>query len=129
MQIHVIQPGQSLYQLSQTYDVPVQTIAEANEIDTASTLVVGQALVIPMVGQYYWVHQGDSLFKIARTYGITPERLAAVNGISVNQPLTVGQRLYIPPAPRRQAEINAYIEPRGDSVSPALTQAARETAP
>ncbi|MUG71249.1 glycoside hydrolase family 18 protein [Paenibacillus validus] len=129
MQIHVIQPGQSLYQLSQTYGVPVQTIAEANEIDSASTLVVGQALVIPMVGQYYWVHQGDSLFKIARTYGITPERLAAVNGISVNQPLTVGQRLYIPPAPRRQAEINAYIEPRGDSVSPALTQAARETAP
>ena len=41
MQIHVVQPGQTLYGLSQAYDVPVETIAEANEINPANTLVVG----------------------------------------------------------------------------------------
>ncbi|SDD76193.1 spore germination protein [Paenibacillus sp. UNCCL117] len=129
MQIHVVQPGQSLYQLSRTYGVTVAAIAEANELRTADTLVIGQALVIPIVGRYVWVRPGDTLAGIAGAYGLTAQRLAEVNGISATQTLQVGTRLYIPPAPRRSAESNAYIEPRGNAVSPALTEAARSAAP
>jgi spore germination protein len=52
MQIHVVQSGQSLYQLSQTYGIPVATIAEANEISPSNTLVVGQTfrLLGPITG-------------------------------------------------------------------------------
>lgn len=129
MQIHVIQPGQTLYQLSQAYGVMVKTIAEANELDTTETLVVGQAIVIPITGQYYWVRPGDTLPRIAQAYGIPAARLAEVNQIAVDQPLTAGTRLYIPPHPHRTAEVNAYIEPRRKEVTPGLTRAAEEAAP
>ncbi|MBW7476061.1 glycoside hydrolase family 18 protein [Paenibacillus oenotherae] len=129
MQIHVVQSGDSLYRIAHAYGIPIEDITEANEISAANTLVVGQALVIPIVGQYYWVQPGDSLFLIAQRFRISVHTLAAVNQLSVNSPLAVGIRLYIPPKPKRNAEIIAYIEPRGDSVSPNLTQAAREAAP
>lgn len=129
MQIHVVQRGQSLFGISQAYGVPVSAITEANEISAEQSLVVGQALVMPIVGQYYWVQPGDSLYVIARKFGTTPQALASVNRITINQPLRVGLRLYIPPSPRRSAEINAYLEPRGDQVAPNLIQSARAASP
>ncbi|SEC46156.1 glycosyl hydrolase family 18 protein [Paenibacillus sp. GP183] len=50
MRIHVVQPGQTLYQISHMYGVPAKKIADANEISIDKTLVVGQALVIPVAG-------------------------------------------------------------------------------
>ncbi|WP_040952505.1 glycoside hydrolase family 18 protein [Gorillibacterium massiliense] len=129
MQIQVVQPGQTLHQISVTYGVSVEEIAEANELPPNIELVVGQALVIPIVGSYYWVRDGDTLNSIAAKYGITVQTLADANHISPTGSVSPGKRLYIPPKPRRFAEINAYIEPRGDSVSPALLNAAREAAP
>jgi spore germination protein len=129
LQIHVVQPGQSLYRLSQVYEVPAQRIAEVNEISVEDSLVVGQALVIPIVGKYYWVEPGDNLYRIAQKFGVSAQTLASVNRLDPNRPLHVGLRLYIPPSPRRSAEINAYIEPRGNEVTPNLIRSAREAAP
>ncbi|REE78741.1 spore germination protein [Paenibacillus taihuensis] len=129
MQIHVVQAGQTLYRIAQTYGVPVESITEANEISAGNSLVIGQALVIPIVGQYYWVQQGDTLTSIARKFGTTAAALANVNSLSATTPLRVGLRLYIPPGPKRNAAVNAYIEPRGNSVSESLIQAARNAVP
>lgn len=129
MQIHVIQPGQTLYQLSQIYGIGADEIADANEIRLNVPLVVGQTLVIPIVGTYYWVQQGDTLTSIARSFGTTAQALADVNDIPAAGTLAVGTRLYVPPRPRRAAEINAYVEPRGERVAPALLEASREAAP
>lgn len=46
-----------------------------------------------------------------------------------NAPLRVGLRLYIPPDSKREAEINAYVEPRGESVSQELQSSSRNAAP
>ncbi len=128
MQIHVVQAGQSIYSIAQTYNTTVQDIVTANEIQNPNQLVVGQALVIPIIGSYYWVHPGDSLFSIANRFGIRYQTLARVNNISPNQPLPIGLRLYIPPQLKRNAEVNAYVEPTGRTVSPYLEQSARESA-
>jgi spore germination protein len=128
MQIHVVQPGQTLHRLSQVYGTPISTIAEANQISTESPLVVGQALVIPIVGKYYWVQPGDNLYSIAKKFGISVQTLATYNHLSLNQQLHVGTRLHIPPS-HSKAEINAYIEPRGNEVAPNLIQSAKEAAP
>jgi spore germination protein len=129
VQIHVVQPGQTLFGVSQAYGVPYERIAQANEIDPTQSLVVGQALVIPIVGRYYWVRPGDTLFLIGRRYGISANTLAQVNRIPLNRPLPIGLRLYIPPLPKRNAEFNAYLEPRGETVSEALQRSAEEAAP
>ncbi|MCD1258629.1 glycoside hydrolase family 18 protein [Paenibacillus athensensis] len=129
MQIHVVQRGQSLYSIAQAYGIDWSAIAEANRIDPQQTLVIGQALVVPVAGSYYWVQPGDSLYLISRKTGVPVATLAEVNGIDAAKPLNVGQRLYLPPKPKRAAEVNAYIEPRGGAVSPALANSAREAAP
>lgn len=129
MQIHVVQPGQTLYGIAQAYEVSTDTITEANQLSAPGSLVAGQALVIPIAGQYYWVQPGDSYYSIAKRFGLKASELAEVNGLTLNQPLQVGLRLYLPPGPRRQAEVNAYVEPRGESVSQPLQNAAREAAP
>ncbi|WML34229.1 glycoside hydrolase family 18 protein [Clostridium sp. OS1-26] len=129
MQIHVVQPGQSIFGIAQAYNSTVSAIVAANEIPNPNQLVVGQALVIPIVGSFYWVQPGDSLYSIARSFGINYQTLAQVNGISATQPLQIGLRLYIPPRPKRDAEINAYVEPIAGKVAPELEQAARSAAP
>lgn len=129
MQIHVVQPGQSIFEIAQIYNSTVSAIVSANEIPNPNQLVVGQTMVIPIVGSFYWVQPGDSLYSIGQRFGISYQELARINQISVTQPLPIGLRLYIPPRPRIEAEINAYVEPLGGTVSPALEQAARKAAP
>lgn len=88
--------------------------------------MVGQAIVIPIVGSFYWVQPGDTLFTIAQRFGVNYITLAQVNGLNPNQPLLPGLRLYIPPRQKTDAEVNIYIEPTGDAVSQVLLNSARE---
>lgn len=129
MQIHVVEPGQSIFEIARLYNTTVASIVGANEVPNPNQLVVGQTLVIPIIGNYHWVQAGDSLYSIGRSYGINFQTLAEVNRIPLNRPLQIGQRLYIPPRPKREAEINAYIEPLGGTVSTALEDSARKAAP
>ena len=129
MQIHVIQPGDSLTAIARAYGSTVTDIVEANEIPNPNQLVVGQTIVIPIIGNFYWVQPGDNLYSIARRFGTTYQELARINAIPVDRPLQVGFRLYIPQRPKTQTETNAYVEPRGNTVAPELETAAREAAP
>ena len=129
IQIHVVQPGESLWGISQMYGTTVQNLVAANQIPEPDRLVVGQALVIPIWGQFYVVQAGDSLWSIGQRFGINYMTLAQMNGINPNSLLMIGTRLFIPPLPKTSAEILAYIEPRGDEVSEALINQVREANP
>jgi spore germination protein len=129
MQIHIVKRNESLTTIARAYNTTVNDIVEANDIPNPNNLVVGQAMVIPIVGSFYYVQPGDSLWSIGQKTGVPYQQIASVNRISLNQQLYVGFRLYIPQAPKRRAEFNAYVEPRGTSVAPALEASAREAAP
>lgn len=101
----------------------------ANQIPDPNQLVVGQALVIPVWGQFYTVQPGDSLYAIGQRFGVNYLTLAQMNGINPNAPLMIGMSIFIPPSTKRAAEILAYIEPRGNSVSDSLVNQAREAGP
>ena len=70
MQIHVVQSGQTLYGIARTYGISVADLSAANQINPIQTLVIGQALVIPISGMYYFVQPGDTLYKIGRRFGV-----------------------------------------------------------
>ncbi len=128
MQIHVVKSGDTLFSIANTYSTSIFSISEANELQTPN-LVVGQALVIPIIGQYYFVQPGDTLFTIGRQFNISPEELARINNIQINMVLPVGFRLYIPPRPKTSITSFGYIEPLGDTVSPVLENAAEKNTP
>lgn len=129
MQIHVVQSGQTLYDISRTYGMSVADVALANQIDPIQTLVIGQALVIPITGMYYFVRPGDSLYRIGRRFGISAASLAQINAINPARPLSIGFRLYIPPAPKTRLETNAYVEAVNGSFTDAATASVTEHSP
>lgn len=45
--IHVVRAGETLSEIARNYDVTVQEIVQANGLDNANAIRVGQALVIP----------------------------------------------------------------------------------
>lgn len=128
MHIHVVEQGQSLTSIAQTYGLSAEEIARSNDLPNPDQLVVGQALVIPITGSYHWVQPGDTLYLLGQRYQISAAELARVNRISQYQPLSIGQRLYIPPRPRPAADFNAYAEPQRQ-VTPALEADVRRAAP
>ncbi|WP_440897347.1 glycosyl hydrolase family 18 protein [Amphibacillus sp. Q70] len=128
MQIYIVKQGDSIYSIANTFGSSVEDIVQANELETPGELVVGQALVIPIVGQFYFVRPGDSLYSISQTFNLTVTELAEINAINPNQPLPIGFRLYIPEQPKITIETNAYVEPIGETVSPALINAAEKHA-
>ncbi|WP_186580173.1 glycoside hydrolase family 18 protein [Aquibacillus kalidii] len=129
MQIHVVQSGENLWRIAQTYHTKIPNIVQANQIADANQLVVGQALVIPIWGSFYWVKPGDTWWAIGQRFGIPYTTIAQMNRINPETPLPIGLRLFIPPIPKRRAEINAYIEPRGATVNPTLINDARASGP
>ncbi|MGP4059696.1 glycosyl hydrolase family 18 protein [Halobacillus litoralis] len=129
MQIHVVQQGDSVYSIASLYESTPNAIIEANELETPGDLVVGQAIVIPIVGQFYFVQPGDSLYTIAQQFNTTADQLAQVNGIQPGGVLPVGYRLYIPEQPPTPISTNAYIEPFGGEVSDILEASAETRAP
>lgn len=129
MQIHVVSNNQTLTGIAAAYSTTVNDLIEANDLPNPNRLTIGQALLIPIIGSFYWVKPGDSLWSIAQRFRVNYEQLASINSIPVNQHLQVGLRLYIPELPKRPVDTNAYVEPRGTSVAPNLEASARETAP
>src|SRR5690625_4155586 len=128
MQIYVVQMGDTLFSIANTFQTSISAITEANELETPN-LVVGQALVIPITGQYYFVKVGDSLFTIAERFNVSAEMLARVNQIPPSSTLPVGLRLYIPPGQKSPLTSFGYIEPIGETVSPVLENDAEVNTP
>ncbi|MBY7141556.1 glycoside hydrolase family 18 protein [Virgibacillus sp. NKC19-3] len=129
MQIYVVEQGDTLNKIAATYHTTVNVIIDANELDAPDNLVVGQALVIPIIGNFYFVQPGDTLYSIAQTFGISYQELAQVNNLSLDHALQIGFRLYIPSSATREITSSAYIEPFGNTVSETLENAAMKNAP
>jgi len=111
MQIEVVNPGESLWQIANRYGVTVDSIIRLNDLDQPERLVPGQALVIPTVGGYYTIQQGDSFYSIANRFGVSLQNLIQANPNVDPTQLQAGQVVRIPQAPRPIIESNAYLQP------------------
>lgn len=129
MQIYVIKNGDNLYDIANSFNSTVEEIATANEIKNPDVLVVGQTIVIPIVGSYYFVKPGDTLINLGQRFDISYITLALINKINPNSPLKIGQKLYIPPQKKPFKNFNGYIEPLGGKASDYLLSQAEIAAP
>ncbi len=102
--IHIVQPGETLFGIAQQYGVPLDQLAQANEITNLSILRSGQRLLIPLSeGQapaserrIHVVQAGDTLTALAARYGVTPAAIVAANQLADPNKLVVGMQLIIP---------------------------------
>ncbi|MGC4376325.1 LysM peptidoglycan-binding domain-containing protein [Fictibacillus sp. Mic-4] len=110
MQIHVVQKGDSLWKLSQFYEVPWQEIAAVNGLTKEDVLAVGQTILI-LTPLSYRVQQGDTLAKIAGKLGVTVEQLRQANPGLTDSALYVGRVIRVPEREKRTLVTNAFAEP------------------
>jgi LysM repeat protein len=103
---HKVQPGETLWSLSQTYGVGLQTLAAANGISNINFVVAGTVLTIPAgsssgggqsaAASTYVVQPGDTLWRISRMFGVSLDQLVAANGLANPHLVVVGTRLSVP---------------------------------
>lgn len=100
--IYTIQRGDSLWKISQKYDIPVNDIIAFNNLSSAN-LQIGDELRIPITSQEdntsnqfsYTVKKGDTLWSIAKQFNVSVDSIKTTNNLASNL-LTLGQTLIIP---------------------------------
>ncbi|MFB5661832.1 glycosyl hydrolase family 18 protein [Alteribacillus sp. HJP-4] len=112
MQIHVVTPGDSLWEIAQSYNVDYQAIVEANQLPDPEQLVTGQALVIPIEGRFYWAAPGESLRRISERCQVPFSELLRINRLSYSEFVPEGYPLYIytPYRQKPAIDVGAYID-------------------
>lgn len=109
MKIHIVQQGDTLFDLSKKYGVPLQKLIESNpQLANPDQLNIGDKVKIPTVGvsvggnggnviYKHVVKQGDTLWKLSNAWGIPLQSLINANPqLSNPDELTVGEFVNIP---------------------------------
>jgi spore germination protein len=101
---YIMQPGETIYHLSNRFNVSVETIMTFNELSDPSHTYPGQLLFIPtpyrqpVEGKEYIVQQGDTLYDIAVKHNVSMRDLIRVNYITLPYIVYAGQSLILPDA-------------------------------
>lgn len=112
--IYTVQSGDTISGIAEKFNISVNTIRWANELDKKENINVGQKLVIlPINGIQYTVKNGDTLSGISKKFETDAEEILSFNDVEDPNELKPGLKLIIPdaepivvetPAPKPQAK-------------------------
>jgi murein DD-endopeptidase MepM/ murein hydrolase activator NlpD len=100
--IYIIQEGDTLWGISQTFGIDPLELMEANGLDTNSVISPGMQLVIPGFPGVQGVLTtrdlalGESLESAAERYGVPEESLARLNRVVNQERVYIGQQVILP---------------------------------
>lgn len=96
MQIHVVEPGDTITSIANQYGLTTERIIIENELPNPENLVVGQSIAILFPDVVHTVTEGDTLFGISETYNVEPLQILRNNpNIAANEILIPGQTVVI----------------------------------
>ena len=95
MIIHVVQPGENIYSISQSYGVSSQRIIFDNQLPSSSELVVGQSLLILLPEITHQVASNETLYSIANLYGTSVLNIVRNNPYLLDLDLYEGENIVI----------------------------------
>src|SRR4051794_34947212 len=100
MAIHVVRYGESLWSISNHYNIPIPTIVRDNGIIDIHSIVPGLALYLPNVQssfyRNYQIRVGDTLWSLARRFRTSIEQIIQANQGIESKRLIIGQLIIIP---------------------------------
>lgn len=108
MVTYVVRRGDTLWKIAQQYRVTATQIQSVNELLDPNSLVVGQALLIPVPYREYVVKSGDTLWKIAQRMHTTTQALQQANALSNPNVIHPGDILHVPDVQKMTIDVNAF---------------------
>ena len=114
MESYIVNEGDSLDFIADTYGVSAQDIIKLNNLDEPYDLKENTILYIPTskdVFNYYRVKLGDTLYSISEFVNSTPLILAKINGIDVNDYIYPDQVLMVP-----KQDVLVYATKENDTI-------------
>lgn len=122
--IHTVHAGDTLWSISQRYNVPLRDLMDINEVRPPYELNTGERLMLPAPNTYE-VRKGDSLSSIARMFKISVRDLSRLNEVPSPYIIHPGQTLRVPSSVARvqYAELNDNNNNKGQSYVPDQRQA------
>ncbi len=101
---YIVLPGDSLYKISQKFNVPLKELIAANNISAPYIIYPGQKIFVPRTtppqpppgGKVYIVKKGDTLSSIAKSFNVSVDSIVKLNNLSNPDLIYPGQRLLIP---------------------------------
>ena len=105
---HIVKRGETLYNISKTYNIPYDSLTAANPLVLPTSLEIGSALKIPCleadkktaseikdsIPLYHVVQKGENIYRISLKYNLKPSDIYKLNpGSEVS--ISVGQKLLL----------------------------------
>lgn len=95
--IYVVRKGDTTAQVAEMFDVTVDTILSANDMQKGEKLKEGDILLIlPFSGVEHTVAKGETLQGIAGRYKVEVDEILLHNDMDADAKLTIGDKLMIP---------------------------------
>ena len=99
---HIVGKGETLYSISERYQLAIRDIANVNYLSPPFILTPGERLRLPPPRQYR-VKAGDTLYRVSRLFGVGSSEIAQLNDLTSPYRLVTGQNLRLP-SPSRPVE-------------------------
>lgn len=94
--IHVVQQGDTLWQVAKENETTVDQLLELNQHIDPRRLQIGQKVIVNnRAGQYYTIKKRDTLWILARKYNTTVVKLLQLNKGIEPERLQIGQQIRI----------------------------------
>lgn len=98
MQIfYTVRSGDTLYQIAKRWEIPVDSLIAANNLEPPYTIFVGQQLSVPPGVEVIRVRPGDTVFKISQYFGVPESTIIEANQLFPPFIIQSGQLLKVPP--------------------------------
>jgi murein DD-endopeptidase MepM/ murein hydrolase activator NlpD len=106
---HKVKQGDTLWELSKSYEVQPEAIAASNDIKPSAVLPVGEKLKIPSVnGIVHQVKPGETVETLSKSYGVKPGQLQVSAPVSELGKLQTGESVTVP------GNVNDLLKARQD---------------
>ncbi len=95
--MHTVLAGDTVYNIAQRYDLALQDVINANNLQAPYALKQGTRLRLTSP-QSYNVKEGDTVESVARIFNASPSQLTRLNNLHAPYKLAAGQSLRLPPS-------------------------------
>ena len=117
-EVYVIEPGDSLFNISRRYNTTVPQLRALNGIAGGIDLTVGRGIIVPRIDEAIFetviVRSGDSLFSISRRFNVSLATLQALNKLADARDIKIGEAILIPKLDNTVLEV--HVVQRGDTL-------------